>query len=286
MKAPSFEYACPDTIDEAVRLLNVHQGDAKLIAGGQSLLPVLAFRLAAPSLLVDTRKLPGLDSISIGGDGVRLGAKVRWCDIEADGRLDQAHPLLKAAVALIAHYQIRNRGTVGGSLAHADPAAELLGVAIACEAEIKIFGPAGERTARADKFIVDALSTCLEFDELVVELRLPAWPEGRRWAFEEFARRSGDFAMAGIALYFDQDGEGRACNSRVGVFGASRHPIRLLEAEAVLNGCVIDIATAARASRAAAQTVEPPDDIYASAQYRRALIEALTERALLRAASQ
>ena len=204
MKAPPFDYACPTTLAEAVALLAAHP-DAKALAGGQSLMPVLNFRLAAPSLLVDLRKVPDLDRIAIGADGVRLGATVRWRDIERDPRLGAAHPLLKEAVAHVAHYQIRNRGTVGGSLAHADPAAELPGIAVACDAEITAIGPKGRRTLKAADFFTGPLSTVLASDELITELRLPPWPAARRWGFMEFARRRGDFAMAGVALFYDRD---------------------------------------------------------------------------------
>src|SRR5712691_876578 len=145
MKLPRFEYACPTTLSEAVALLASHDGEAKALAGGQSLVPMLAFRVAAPALLVDLRKLPGLRDIRIGDDGVRLGAMARWRDILDDARLRRAHPLLVAAVEHVAHYQIRNRGTVGGSLAHADPAAEMPGIAVTCDAEIKVLGSKGER---------------------------------------------------------------------------------------------------------------------------------------------
>src|SRR5215470_14279223 len=140
MKLPAFEYACPATLDEAVALLAAHDGDAKALAGGQSLVPMLAFRVASPALLVDLRKLPGLRDIKVGDDGVRLGAMVRWRDILDDARLRRAHPLLVAAVEHVAHYQIRNRGTVGGSIAHADPAAEMPGIVLACDAQISVVG--------------------------------------------------------------------------------------------------------------------------------------------------
>src|SRR5438309_1975303 len=159
MKPPVFDYRAPTTLDEAVALLASDPG-ARPIAGGQSLMPVLNFRLTAP-------------------------------------------PLLRAAVAHVAHYQIRNRGTVGGSLAHADPAAELPGIAVTCEAEIAVVGAAGARTIPAAEFFTGPLTTVLRPDELVTELRLPSWPAERRWAFREFARRQGDFALAGIALYYD-----------------------------------------------------------------------------------
>src|SRR5215469_11465538 len=151
MKPAPFDYQAPGTLRQAVDLL-ASDPEAVIIAGGQSLMPVLAFRLATPSLLVDLRRLPGLGNIVVGDDGVRLGALARWRDIEDDRRLVAAHPLLRAAIAHVAHYQIRNRGTVGGSLAHADPAAELPGVAVACNGEITLVGQAGSRIVRAGDF--------------------------------------------------------------------------------------------------------------------------------------
>src|SRR5208282_335724 len=171
-----FEYACPTTITEAVALLASHDGDAKPLAGGQSLVPMLAFRVASPALLVDLRKLPELRQIKIADDGITLGAMVRWRDILDDARLRTAHPLLKAAVAEVAHYQIRNRGTVGGSIAHADPAAEMPGIAVTCEAEIAVVGKAGARVIAAAGFFLGPLMTALEPDEIITEIRLPPWP--------------------------------------------------------------------------------------------------------------
>jgi aerobic carbon-monoxide dehydrogenase medium subunit len=162
MKLPAFEYACPTTLSEAVQLLATHDGEAKVLAGGQSLVPMMAFRLARPALLVDLRKLANLRGVRVTDDGVRLGAMTRWRDIEDDARLATAHPLLTAAVAHVAHYQIRNRGTVGGSLAHADPAAELPGIAVACDAEIAVTGRSGERVIAAADFFQGALTTALE----------------------------------------------------------------------------------------------------------------------------
>jgi len=285
MKPPRFDYACPATLGEAVALLAAHHGEAKPLAGGQSLMPVLAFRLAAPSLLVDLRNLPDLDGITIGADGVRLGAKVRWRDIERDQRLAAAHPLLRAAVDHVAHYQIRNRGTVGGSLAHADPAAELPGIAVACDAAIEAVGPNGKRTIPAAAFFTGPLTTALALDEIVTELRLPPWPPARRWGFEEFARRRGDFALAGIALHYDLGTDGRVINARVAVIGACAQPHRIAAAEAALDGRKPDEATILAAAAAAAKAVNPPEDIHAGADYRRALVEVMVERALRRAAA-
>jgi carbon-monoxide dehydrogenase medium subunit len=280
MKLPPFEYACPTKLSEAVALLAAGNGDAKLLAGGQSLVPMLAFRLAAPALLVDLRKLPELRRIDISTNGVVLGSMVRWCDILADARLRAAHPLLLAAVAEVAHYQIRNRGTIGGSIAHADPAAEMPGIVLACEADIATVGTASPRVIKAADFFIGPLMTVLEPDEIIVEIRFPAWPAQRRWGFQEFARRRGDFAMAAAAVWYDQDDGGKASNAHVGAIGVGDRPQRLPEVEAVLNGRIIDDATIAQAEAAASAAVDPQTDIHASADYRRALVGTMIERAL------
>jgi CO/xanthine dehydrogenase FAD-binding subunit len=286
MKMPPFDYACPATLPEAVALLAAHDGDAKVLAGGQSLVPILAFRLAAPRLLVDLRKLTDLRTIKVTPEGVALGAMVRWCDIESDAGLRTAHPLLVAAVAHVAHYQIRNRGTVGGSIAHADPAAEMPGIAITCEAEIMAVGKAGTRTIKATEFFQGALTTALTIDEIIVEIRLPAWPPGRRWGFQEFARRRGDFALAAAALFYDTDASGKATNAHVGVIGVADRPLRLPSVEAVLNGTAIDGATITKAEAATIAALNPDSDIHASGAYRKALAGTMVERALKMAAEQ
>jgi carbon-monoxide dehydrogenase medium subunit len=285
MKLPPFDYACPTTLPEAIELLASHDGDAKALAGGQSLVPMLAFRLAQPSLLVDLRKLADLRGIRISDAGVTLGAMVRWRDIEDDERLETAHPLLKAAIAHVAHYQIRNRGTVGGSIAHADPAAEMPGIAMTCDAEIAVVGKSGAHVIQAADFFQGALTTALTTDEIIVEIRLPAWPAGRRWGFQEFARRRGDFAMAAAAVFYDQDERGKARNAHVGVIGVGDRPLRLTAVEDVLNGESIDEATIAKADAATSAAVDPQDDIHASAAYRRSLVGTMVERALRSAAA-
>ena len=286
MKLPPFEYACPTTINEAVALLASHDGEAKPLAGGQSLVPMLAFRVASPSLLVDLRKLAELRQIKIADDGVTLGAMVRWRDILDDARLRKAHPLLVVAVEHVAHYQIRNRGTVGGSLAHADPAAELPGVAVTCEGDITLFGPTGSRTVRAGEFFTGPLSTLRQPDEIITDLNLPKWPSGRRWAFRKYARREGDFALAGILLFYDEDRQGALSNAHVGVIGACPRPHRLTGVETLLSGRAIDDDLIRQAAAAAAEDVDPPDDLHADAVYRRGLVATLVERALRAAAQQ
>lgn len=282
MKLAPIRYASPSTVDEAIALLA--SNDAKIMSGGQSLMPIMAFRLANPELIVDLKKIKGLDKITIDGDGVHLGARVRWHDIETDKRLAKAHPLLAEAIKHVAHYQIRNRGTVGGSVAHADPASEMPAIAACCEAVITAIGPKGPRKIKAADFFVSALQTSLEADEVITEILLPAWPEQRRWGFQEFARRRGDFALAGIAAFYDVDAQGRATNAHLAVFGASDRQHRLHAAEAALNGKVVTPETITAAAQAAAGEVQPSSDIHAPADYRRALVETLTERALAHAA--
>jgi carbon-monoxide dehydrogenase medium subunit len=279
MKLPPFDYACPASLAEAVALLAAHDGEAKPLAGGQSLVPMLAFRVAAPALLVDLRKLAELRHIKIAADGVRLGAMVRWRDILEDNKLAAAHPLLVAAIEHVAHYQIRNRGTVGGSLAHADPAAELPAIAVTCEAAIVVLGKAGERVIGAADFFRGPLMTALGADEIITEIRFPAWPAHRRFGFQEFARRRGDFALAAAALFYDEDG-GKARNAHVGAIGVADRPLRLAAVEQVLNGNAIDAAIIAKAEAAASASVDPADDIHASGAYRKTLIGVMVERAL------
>jgi aerobic carbon-monoxide dehydrogenase medium subunit len=283
MKPAPFDYQAPATLQEAVLLL-ASQAEATVIAGGQSLMPVLAFRLAAPRLLVDLRRIPGLGEITVDANGTGLGAMVRWCEIEGHPGLATAHPLLREAVLHIAHYSIRNRGTVGGSLAHADPAAELPGVAVTCDGEITLVGPTGSRSVRAGEFFTGPLSTARQADEIITGLTLPYWPRDRRWAFREFARREGDFALAGVLLFYDEDNAGRTGNAHVGVIGACDRPHRLTRAEAELNGHMVDDDRIRRIATAAAEEVDPPDDIHADADYRRALVAVLVERALRAAA--
>jgi len=285
MKLPPFAYARPASIAQAVALLAAHDGEAKPLAGGQSLMPMLAFRVAAPSLIVDLGKLPELQHITVSEAGITLGAMVRWCDILADARLRSAHPLLAAAIVHVAHDQIRNRGTVGGSLAHADPAAEMPGIAVTCEAEITVIGEASARVIAAADFFLGTLTTALKPDEIITEIRLPPWPLERRFGFAEFARRHGDFALAGAALFYDRDDAGEARNGQarnvhVGVIGVADRPLRLPAVEDVLNGSEIAETTIAAAAAAARAAVDPPDDIHGSGAYRRELVGVMVERAL------
>jgi carbon-monoxide dehydrogenase medium subunit len=236
-------------------------------------------------LLVDLKHLKDIGAIRIGEDGVRLGAKVRWCDIERDARLADSHPLLAEAIKHVAHYQIRNRGTVGGSVAHADPSAEMPGIAMTCDARMTIVGSAGTRVEAAADFFTGPLQTSLEPDEILTEVHLPAWPAARRWAFLEFARRKGDFAMAGVALYYDLDSGGRIADAHVGAIGVADRPVRLTEVEAVLNGNQMSDKLVAAASAQARQSIDPPSDIHAPGAYRAALVGTLLGRGLQKSAA-
>ena len=283
MKLPRLAYVRPSSIAEAVRILAESQGDARLLAGGQSLVPMLAFRLAAPDLLVDISEIAELRGIDISLDAVTLGACVRWVDLERHAGLRDAMPLVPAVVEHIAHYQVRNRGTVGGSLAHCDPAAEMPGLAVACDAQIILQGPSGQRVVAAGDVLLGALSADFAFDEMIVAVRFPRWPAGHRWGFCEFARRKGDFALAGAIVHFGLDAEGRARNVRVGIIGASDRPLRVVQSEAVLEGQVIDVDAIRAACDVLRREIDPPSDMHASADYRRALAGVMAERALAQA---
>jgi carbon-monoxide dehydrogenase medium subunit len=284
MKLPPFDYCSPTSLAEATKILAAGGGAARPLSGGQSLMPLMAFRLTTPSMLVDLAHIPDLGRIRIEADHVHIGARVRWCDIEASSTLGAELPLLAAAIEHVAHYQIRNRGTVGGSLAHADPAAEMPGIAVTLDGVIEVVGAGGSRSIAAADLFLGALETSLAHDEIITGVRFPRWPAQRRWAFEEFARRRGDFALAGIALFYDLD-QGRVANAHVGVIGATDRPCRLAAAEAALNGRALGAASIAAATKAAAAAVEPPNDIQGSADYRRSLVATLLERALRKAAA-
>lgn len=279
MKLPAITYLSPSSIEETIALLDQHDGDAKILSGGQSLMPMLAFRLASCSILIDIKNINGLNEIVVSDRSVTLGARVRWRDIEQNTTLPVAHPLLVEAVKHVAHYAIRNRGTVGGSLAHGDPASELPAVAVACGAKINIIGPAGLRSVNAADFFLAPLMTALEHNEMIVSLELPAWPGDRRYAVKEFARRKGDFALAGAIVQFEMK-DGCIDQPRIGAFGVGDQPLRLSDAEGILSGSPPDAEIFARAAAAGVADLDIRSDIHADADYRRALLETLILRAL------
>lgn len=280
MKLPPFEYKAPTSLVEAAALLADHQGEARILAGGQSLLPIMAYRLASPAVLVDIGRISDLRAIRVEEDGLHLGPLVRWCDIERDGDIARHQPLLKEAISHVAHYQVRNRGTVGGSLALADPAAEMPCIAVTCGATLSLYSTSGSRKIAAQDFILGELETELRPEEIIVDIHFPKWPPKRFWSFKEFAKRRGDFALAGVAAYFDLDDAEVVTNCAIGVLGAAACTTRLREVEQRLIGSRLDSRTIAEAGTLARANIQPSEDIHASAEYRKALVGTLVERAL------
>lgn len=285
MKPPPFEYHDPATLEEALDLLRHYGGEAKILAGGQSLMPLLNFRLARPTALVDINRIGALAYIRSENGQLRLGAMTRQRAIEFSAVVRERVPLLGGATAWVGHLPIRTRGTIGGSLAHADPSAEYPAVATALDAELVVRGPRGERVLGPEEFFQTYLTTALAPEEMLVEVRLPIPPQGSGWAFEEFSRRHGDFAIVGIAAVLDADA-GRCQAARLAAAGAGPKPIRLREAEQILEGEELNERTMEAAASRAAELVEPESDIHASGEYRRHLTRVLTRRAIRQAAAR
>jgi aerobic carbon-monoxide dehydrogenase medium subunit len=282
MKPPRFEYHAPTTTEEALGLLARYGGEAKVLAGGQSLMPLLNFRLVRPAALIDLNRIAALAYIREVDGQVRFGAMTRQRAVEFSPVVRQRLPLLAEATRWVGHLPIRTRGTIGGSIAHADPAAEYPAVLSALDGEVVARSPRGERTLRSSDLFQTYLTTTLEPDEILTEVRLPAMPAGAGYAFEEFARRHGDFAIVGIAALVALDGR-RVVRARLATAGANPVPTRLRAAEEILErDGLTDGAIAAAAARAG-ELVEPDSDIHASADYRRHLTAVLTARALKRA---
>lgn len=281
MKAPAFGYAVPASLPEALDLLAEYGEDARLLAGGQSLVPMLNLRLAAPAMLIDLNRVGCLAGIEAAADGgLTVGAMTRERALERDPRVARSQPLLASVLPHIAHVAIRNRGTLGGSLAHADPAAELPAAALACDAVLVLERRGGRREVTAEAFFQGVFATALEGDEALVAVRFPPWPAARAWGFREVARRRGDFALAGIAAWLDRDADGRCTAARVVAIGCGDRPLRLRGAEAALIGRIPDAATVDDAAEAAHDDVEPDGDLHASEGYRREVAAVLTRRVL------
>ncbi len=282
MKPPPFEYHAVASVDEAVALLGEHGEDAKVLAGGQSLVPLLALRLARPAHLVDINGVEALTSLA-NGDGLAVGSLVRQRVAERSEQVASANPLLVRALGLIGHSAIRNRGTIGGSIAHADPAAELPSVLLALDGEVEARSARGVRTVPAADLFQGFLTTSLAPDELLTAVRFPAWQPGTGWSFQEFSRRSGDFAIAGVAAMVRTDKNGMIADARIALSGMGPTPVRAPKAEAALAGQQPADATWAAASQDAVAGLDPPADIHGTAAYRRHLAGALVRRALAEA---
>ncbi|MFQ5668604.1 MAG: FAD binding domain-containing protein [Candidatus Binatia bacterium] len=287
MKPPSFDYAAPNTVGEAVAMLQQHAGDAKILAGGQSLMPLLNMRLARPALLVDVARIDGLDYIRDAEGSLAIGAMTRQRSVEHSDLVKRRFPLVHTATLHVAHPQNRNQGTVGGSLAHADPAAEYPAVALALDAEFRAVGPAGERCINAADFFLTYLTTALEPAEVLTEVRFPALPPRTGWAFTEVARRHGDFALAGVVAWVACDGGGRCSAARIVLFGVGATPVRVRATEQLLVGEQLSERLFDHAGRKASAEIDAPlSDVHASTEYRRALASVLTRRTLAEATTR
>lgn len=286
MKPAPFEYSAPRSLDAALAALRQHGYDAKLLAGGQSLIPLLNFRLAKPAVLIDLNRLEELDFVRQSAEGgVRIGAMVRQSRLERDPVIAATVPLLTEAVPFIAHPQIRNRGTLGGTLAHADPAAELPTVALALEARLRLQSDTGERWIDSEDFFVGLLTTALAAEEVLVEIDIPPSPPHTGWSFVEFSRRHGDYALAGLAARVTLDESGGCSAARLVYLSAGEGPrLAIASAQRLVGERLDDRLIDDIARQAAEEEVDPSSDIHASADFKRHLCRVLTTQALQTAA--
>ena len=280
MKPAQFEYFNPKTVDEAVKLIDQYaEDDGKILAGGQSLVPLMNFRLARPKWLIDINGIEALDYIKEDGDWLAIGAITRERDVERSAVMKDHCPLLQDVTRWIGHVTIRNRGTVGGSIAHNDPTAEYPLAAVLLDAKIKAKGPNGERTIPAGDFFQMYLTTSLEPNEIVTEVRFPKMAPGTGWAFQEFARRHGDFAIveSGVVVSLDN---GTVKDARIAIGGAGPVAFRATDGEEALKGQKLTDEVIEQAAEKAAAMTEPESDIHGSAEYRTHLAKVMTRRAL------
>jgi CO/xanthine dehydrogenase FAD-binding subunit len=282
VKPAPFEYHRPATVDEVTGLLAQHGYEAKLLAGGQSLVPAMNFRLAQPAVLIDLERVAGLAELGDGDGVLRMGAMTRQRACERSAAVARGAPLLVETLPFIAHPQIRNRGTVGGSIAHADPAAEIPAVMLALDARFHLRGPGGARVVSAGEFFTGLFGTALEPDELLMDVEIPAPVPGSGWAFGEVSRRHGDYALAGVAAVVTLDAAGRCSGARVALLSVGDGPV-LAGVEAALVGAEPTEEAVRAAADAVGREIDPPADIHASAAYRRQLAEVLVRRVLPRA---
>ena len=286
MKPAPFTYAAPTTLEEALALLAEYGDTAKLLAGGQSLMPLMNLRLARPQYIIDLNRIAGLDAIQERDSALVIGTMTRQRSLERLPDVRQHYPLLYEATTLIGHVAIRNRGTVGGSIAHADPAAELPAVLLAHGGSVQVQGPRGTRQIGADDLFRTYLTTALEPDEILTEVYFPRWPAGTGWCFMEESRRHGDFAMVGVAVLLTLDAAQRCTQVAVALCGVGDRPHKVAAAPALLLGHPLDEARLRDVAQAAAAEIEPDSDLHASAEFRRHLSTVLTQRALRQAAAR
>jgi CO/xanthine dehydrogenase FAD-binding subunit len=285
MKPAPFEYLRAGSLDEVCDLLARHGPDAKLIAGGQSLVPMMAMRLLRPAWLIDINEVAGLSFVEAGRNSVRIGAGTRQCALLEDTVLSGLLPIIRRALHWVGHDQTRNRGTIGGSLAHADPAAELPLVAVMLDAKIRTLSRSrGRAELSARQFFTGPMSTLLEPDDCLIEVEFPAWSAGRVGsAFDEISIRHGDFALVAVAAQFELDAAGRCIRAALALGGAGPSPLDLSGPASALCGVVLEDAALEDVANAIAKHLEPPSDLHASAEYRRHLARVLTLRVMKRA---
>jgi len=284
MKPPRFQYCAPQILDDALALLERQGGEAKILAGGQSLVPLLNMRLAAPAYLIDINRLSELNYIQPEDEYLAIGATVRQSQVERSALVQERHPLLIEVIRHIGHMQIRNRGTVVGSIVHADPAAELPTLLACLDGSVLLQHNGGERLLKADTFFRGYLETALEPQEMAVEVHFP-WVDARAgWAFMEFARRSGDYALVGAAAVLTPGEDGTCRQAQLAYSGVAGAPVRARDVENLLVGSTLDERTLDEAAQLARAVVsEDMSDIHATAEYRRVLVAELTRRVLQRA---
>jgi carbon-monoxide dehydrogenase medium subunit len=279
MKPATFEYVVADSVAEAITVLSEACGEAKILAGGQSLVPMLNFRLIRPAILVDINRIPNLAFIEETANTIRVGALTRHHQLEISTVVTKHLPVVASAMTHVAHLAIRNRGTIGGSLSHADPAAELPMIALLLNARLQVISSKGERIVAASDFFRDALTVDLGEDEIVTEIHLPKLPPNTGWGFEEVARRAGDFALAAVAVTLTAS-DGKIAEARIALTGVGPTPVRAHKAETLLRGEKIETKLIGRVMEAVRTVIAPDTDLHASSDYRRHLAGVLTGRAV------
>lgn len=279
MKPAAFDYVAADSLEAAISALSSAGGDGKILAGGQSLMPMLNFRLAHPSILIDINRVPGLAYIEATDASIKVGALTRHHTLETSPVIQAHLPVVTAAMQHVAHLAIRNRGTIGGSLSHADPAAELPMMVLLLDARIGIQSPRGRRVADARDFFVGSLVTSLDEDEIVTDVEFPRLSPGTGWAFEEVARRAGDFALAAVGVTICLR-DHKCEHVRIGMMGVGETPLRAAEAETLLLGQDLNDGALDAAVASIRSAMEPNTDLHASGDYRRHLAGALARKAI------
>jgi carbon-monoxide dehydrogenase medium subunit len=286
MPATAFEYHAPTTLQEALALLTQYKGEAKILAGGHSLIPIMNLRLAQPKVLIDIGRISSLSGIREENGTIVIGAMTTHYLVESSTLLKQKMPILPEAAAVIGDVQVRNRGTIGGSIAHADPAGDLPAVAVALDMQLKVIGPRGERTVTSREFFVDILTTALQPDEILTEIQVPAFAARTGSAYEKFPNPASRYAIVGAAAVVTVDGNGVCQKASVGLNGISGKPVAAVGVEQALVGKRLDDQAIQEAAAKAADGLEPLGDIFASADYRAHLARVYTKRALAKASGR